>query len=294
MRITADSYGSNLRSALEKKKLTSTTAKNYRITDVNADRIVTWVESHDNYCNDDIPENNQYSSWYKLNNEQIQQGWAVIAAQGDTTPLFFARPQGSAPRDPGASDTVNFNNKWGANTIGIAGDGNYFSDEVVEVNKFRNAMVGEGKNLVDVIRQKVTMIERGTKGAVLVSVSDSDTNVNVSTALADGEYTDRVNGGDFTVKDGMLTGKITAGEVVVLYQSEEPEVLVGDVDGNGSVTIDDVTVLQRHLAAFSNSDGTAIIDETNAAAFKAADVNGDGVISVGDVTALQRKLAKFT
>ena len=60
------------------------------------------------------------------------------------------------------------------------------------------------------------------------------------------------------------------------------------------MTIDDVTVLQRHLAAFTNSDGTAIIDEANAAAFKAADVNGDGVISVGDVTALQRKLAKFT
>ena len=72
MKITADAYGSNLRAALQKQKLTSTTAKNYRLAGVDAGQLITWVESHDNYCTDDNPSQNQYSSWYTLNNEQIQ------------------------------------------------------------------------------------------------------------------------------------------------------------------------------------------------------------------------------
>ena len=298
MKITAEAYGTNLRLALEKKKLTATTAKNYRLSDVSADKLVTWVESHDTYCTDDIPAKQQYSSWMKINNEQVRQGWAIIAAQGDTTPLFFARPSGSQAYDPSESSPTtakNFKNKWGDNTVGIAGDGNYFSDEVVAVNQFRNAMVGEGKNLVDVIKGgKVTMIERGTKGAVIVSVSDSDNNVNVATNLADGEYTDHVSGATFTVADGKLTGTAKAGAVVVLYTPEEAdEPLIGDVNGDGQITIDDATMLQRHLAEFTNDDGSAIIDETDADLFKRCDVDGDGKLKIMDVTHIQRKVAEF-
>ena len=286
MKITADAYGSNLRAALQKQKLTSTTAKNYRLAGVDAGQLITWVESHDNYCTDDNPSQNQYSSWYTLNNEQIQQGWAVIAAQGDTTPLFFARPKGSTAGPDG--------NKWGQNTIGIDGDENYYSDEVVAVNKFRNAMVGENKNLVDVVKQKVTMIERGSKGAVLVSVSDSDNNVNVATNLEDGEYTDQVSGSTFTVSGGKLSGIVPAGQVVVLYTpEEEEEIIPGDVNLDGKIDVEDATMLQRHLAEFTNSDGSPILDLDDPKQFKAADCDCNGKVDLQDVTQIQMIIAEF-
>ena len=295
MKITAEGYGTNLRAALTKKTLTAATAKNYRLTGVEDSKLVTWVESHDTYCTDDVPANNQYSSWYNINNDDIKRGWAVICAQGDTTPLFYARPQGSGARLASGTTSQNFKQKWGDNTIGIAGDGNYFSDEVVAVNKFRNAMVGEAKNLVNVVQKKVTMIERGTKGAVLVSVNDADNTINTATALADGEYTDQVSGATFTVSDGKLSGTVKAGSVVVLYTpEEEPEdVLVGDLNNDGKVDVQDATILQRYLAEFKNEDGSDIVDMNDPKQVKIADYDGDGTISVLDVTAIQRTIAEF-
>lgn len=281
MHVTAEAYGSNLQKAISKKSLSVAAVKNYRaynedMSDIDPGRLVTWVESHDNFCSDDN------STWKILNDKQIQQGWAVIAAQGDTTPLFFARPQGS-----------NTESQWGDNTIGLAGNGNYYSAEVVEVNKFRNAMVGESKSIVQVVKGKVNMIERGSKGAVIVSVSDNENNVNVNTSLADGEYTDRVSGDIFTVKDGKLTGKIAAGEVVVLYNDDEPKVLVGDLNNNGVIDVEDATVLQRFLAEFKKSDGSPIINVNDPKEFKIADANGDNKIDIQDVTAIQKIIAEF-
>lgn len=291
MNVTAESYGTNLRTGLSKKSLSTAGIKNYKayaedMSSLDPSKLVTWVESHDNFCSDDN------SSWNVLTDAQIRQGWAVICAQGDTTPLFFARPKGSKAYDANATTTQNFNNKWGDNTIGLAGNENYYTPEVVEVNKFRNAMVGESKNIVQVVRSKVNMIERGTKGAVLVSLSDDVTNVNVSTNLEAGEYTDRVSGETFTVANGKLTGKVGAGAVVVLYNDAE-EVLVGDVNNNGEIDIDDATTLQRHLAKFTLAGGAPIIDETDPKQFMVADVDKDGDITILDVTVIQQMLANF-
>ena len=281
MHVTAEGYGSNLQKAISKNTLSVAAIKNYRaydedMSDLDSKRLVTWVESHDNFCKD------SNSTWEILDDKQIQQGWAVIAAQGDTTPLFFARHQGS-----------NADSRWGDNTIGLAGNGNYYSSEVVEVNKFRNAMVGESKNIVQVVKNKVNMIERGNKGVVLVSVSDNENNVKVNTSLADGEYTDRVSGDKFTVTDGKLTGKIAAGEVVVLYNDDEPEVLAGDLNGNGYIDVEDATILQRFLAEFKKADGNPIVDVNDPKEFEIADANGDKKIDIQDVTTIQKIIAEF-
>lgn len=281
MHVTAEAYGSNLQKAISKNTLSVAAIKNYRaydedMSDIDSKRLVTWVESHDNFCKDSS------STWNILDDKQIQQGWAVIAAQGDTTPLFFARPQGS-----------NTESRWGDNTIGLAGNGNYYSSEVVEVNKFRNAMVGESKNIVQVVKNKVNMIERGNKGVVLVSVSDNENNVKVNTSLANGEYTDRVSGDKFTVTDGKLTGKIAAGEVVVLYNDDEPKVLAGDLNGNGYIDVEDATILQRFLAEFKKADGSPIVNVNDPKEFKIADANGDKKIDIQDVTTIQKIIAEF-
>ena len=56
------------------------------------------------------------------------------------------------------------------------------------------------------------------------------------------------------------------------------EVIKGDVNGDGALTINDVTKLQRYLAEF---------ESFNDKQMKAADVNNDGEVSVKDITAMQ-------
>lgn len=63
-----------------------------------------------------------------------------------------------------------------------------------------------------------------------------------------------------------------------------PDYIRGDVDGDGSVTISDVTEIQRYIAELRQLDDRA---------FLAADVNGDGDVTVTDATLVQRYLAEF-
>ena len=58
----------------------------------------------------------------------------------------------------------------------------------------------------------------------------------------------------------------------------------GDLNNDGSLSVDDVTLLQRHLAEF---------EALTEAQLAYADVDGDGKINVHDVTQLQRILAEM-
>ena len=154
---------------------------------MSEDRIVTWVESHDNYCND--------GTWSQLTEDDVKHAWAIIAARSGGTPLFFSRPAGADITD-----------QWGNNLIGAEGSEFYKSTEVAEINKFRNHMIGLDETLSNPMdNDQLAMIERGDKGAVIVSVSKEDVALeNVSTVLADGTYTDRFSGEEFTVQNGII------------------------------------------------------------------------------------------
>ena len=69
--------------------------------------------------------------------------------------------------------------------------------------------------------------------------------------------------------------------------------MIGDLSGDGIINVEDATVLQRHLAEFTNADGSPIVDEDDPAAFRAADFNGDCIIDIVDVTDIQRRLAEY-
>ena len=62
------------------------------------------------------------------------------------------------------------------------------------------------------------------------------------------------------------------------------EVMLGDADSNGSVNINDVTAIQRHVAEFE------VLEDLQA---KAADVNGDNSVSIEDATLVQQYLAEY-
>lgn len=200
LNVTASKYGEILRDAVINEDVSAGTLKDFSVNGMDTDNIVTWVESHDNYCND--------GNWEYMDETQIKQAWAIICARSGGTPLFFDRPAGSSTED-----------QWGDNEIGVTGSDFYKDPEVAEVNKFRTAMIGEDENLSNPNdNDSLLMIERGDKGAVIVNISNEEIKLkDVETVLADGTYKDKVNGKEFKVKDGKLSGTVKKDAVVVIY-----------------------------------------------------------------------------
>lgn len=197
---TASSYGGVVRGAAHLHQLDAQRVLNFN-SNSSPDKLVTWVESHDNYAND--------KTYTVIDDEEVVFGWALIASIGKGTPLFFSRPYGASKDD--YAGTIN--------RIGFKGGENYKHPVVVATNRFRNAMVGEEVETSNINDDKsILYIERGSKGVVIMNGSDAELDVNLDTKLADGTYTDRsgVNG-DFTVSGGKLTGKVSVTGVAVLY-----------------------------------------------------------------------------
>ena len=211
---TASTYGSKIRSSITNNTLSKGTVSDYWLGNAPLN-MVTWVESHDNYIND--------GNWYNMTKEQVILGWAIITARKDGTPLFFDRPYNSSVE-----------NEWGMNRIGTAGDDMYKDKSVRAVNFFRTAMIGEDENIVNPDSDSTAvMIERGTKGAVIVNTKNV-LKTGFETNLADGTYVNRVDGKtEYTVKNGKLSSEtdIPENSVVVLYnegyREYEPTAEVG-------------------------------------------------------------------
>lgn len=254
---TASSYGYNIRSAIITKNL-----KASKVTDLcvgGKTDVVTWVESHDNYTEDNGTVNN-------ITDSHIIIGWTIIAARAEGTPLFFSRPYNSS------KDSM-----WGSfNKIGMAGDDLYKDPTIVAVNRFRNAMVGEGENIYNVNSfNGAVFIERGTRGLVIANSSSSDFEFSTETALADGVYINRVdNTTIYRVVDGTIEGTVPASSVVVLCNDGYAEVAPAAVvkvadDVTGSIMGNSVDVT---LVATNTASATYSIDGGEEISFKDGDV----------------------
>ncbi len=80
MNITASNYGENLISAINNNDFSVNRILEYDPI-INPSQLVTWVESHDNYCNED-------KKTVYLTNDKIKLSWALLAARKATTPLL--------------------------------------------------------------------------------------------------------------------------------------------------------------------------------------------------------------
>ncbi|MCQ2291431.1 MAG: alpha-amylase, partial [Muribaculaceae bacterium] len=188
MGLTASNYGYIMREALEAGKFDTTKAGNW-YHPVEPSKLVSWVESHDTYCN-------AHES-ASLSNYQIRAAWAWITARQFGTPLFYSRPNNSTKE-----------NVWGDNIVGARGNDQFIHPEVAAVNKFRTAMSGEAEELFYSDDAKVGEVCRGKKGAVLVNMSSESVSVSMKTNLPNGKYVDAVHGVTFKVKKGVVTGQV--------------------------------------------------------------------------------------
>ena len=90
-----------------------------------------------------------------------------------------------------------------------------------------------------------------------------------------------------------LDGGTTYRNYLTILTTDEPIDLLGDVNRDGAVTIEDATLLQRHLAEYTAEDGAALLDFSDEQQKKLTDANRDGFITVADVTAVQRIIAEI-
>ncbi|MED4805494.1 starch-binding protein [Bacillus atrophaeus] len=203
MNVTASNYGHSIRSALVNRNFSTSKISNYK-SDVSADDLVTWVESHDTYANDA-----EESTW--MSDDDIRLGWAVIASRSGSTPLFFSRPEGggNGVRFPGKSQ------------IGDRGSALFKDKAIVAVNTFHNVVTGQPEKLSNPDgNNQIFMNQRGSDGVVLANASSSSVSIHTSTDLPDGIYDNKAGDGSFEVADGKLTGMISGRSVVVLYHDD--------------------------------------------------------------------------
>ncbi|MCY7894896.1 starch-binding protein [Bacillus vallismortis] len=203
MNVTASNYGHSIRSALRNRNLSVSNISHYA-SDVSADKLVTWVESHDTYANDE-----EESTW--MSDDDIRLGWAVIASRSGSTPLFFSRPEGggNGVRFPGKSQ------------IGDRGSALFEDQAIVAVNTFHNVMAGQPEELSNPNgNNQVFMNQRGSQGVVLANAGSTSVTINTPTKLPDGSYDNKAGAGAFQVTNGKLTGTINARSVAVLYPDD--------------------------------------------------------------------------
>ena len=254
MRETASSFGGSLRDAVKKKDFNVSTMSN--LQHASPTRVVTWVESHDTYCN--------AGESVELSDTQIRLAWAVIAARKDGTPLFFSRPDGSN----------GWSNRWGNNVLGAKGNDQFKSDEVAAVNFFRNAMAGKSETLRNPNgNTQILQIDRGTEGTCIINLGNATTLNSVPTSMADGTYTDQVSGRTFTVSGGKLSGQLDGSKVAVIYNPTNEKLNAATSGGNTTFSSDTVEIV---LTAKNITNTTYSTSEGASGSF----ANGD-VITVG-------------
>lgn len=207
MSITASQYGHSIREILRNRNANAGNLGNYR-AGVDPSKLVLWVESHDTYANGNTDSESE-SAW--MSDEDLKLGWAMITARAKGTPLFFSRPVGGGKGVRFPEQTK----------IGDAGSNLYKDPTIVAVNKFHNAMVGQSEYIRNPNGDtNVAMIERGTQGAVIANLSDSEKSLNTETKLANGTYKDQISSKTYTVSNGRLSGSIARRSVLVLTKGE--------------------------------------------------------------------------
>ncbi|MBE5861111.1 MAG: starch-binding protein [Butyrivibrio sp.] len=249
---TASNYGSSIRSALSDNNFSVGNIMDYKIYDdgenkADTDKLVTWVESHDNYIND--------KSYNTVNDADTILGWAIIAARKDGTPLFFSRPNNSSKDAP-----------FGDNVLGAAGNDLYKSKDVAAVNKFRTLMAGKDEYLSNpggdthtLMIERMDQGEEDAAGAVIVNACNYPVSISGKTSLADGAYINDVEGdnGLFIVKDGVIKGLLEPEDVVVLTEASDADITTVHFNNTGkweNVTAN-VEGMDEAIKGVSENDG---------------------------------------
>ena len=261
--ITDSSYGHEVRNAVQFKNLGASHFTSH--SKVTEDKTVNWVESHDNFANGEanIPQ--------ELSDEWIKYGWAGVTAQKNGMSLFFDRPykDGGTYGTGGVGTYGNGSGPFTENSkLGDAGSDLWKDPEVVAVNHFRNAMVGEASNVSNCGDDNCLMVERyagsaAQDGMVVANANGSDKNLaGQSTKLANGTYTDEVTGSTITVSGGKVISGTVKGQSIAAFSNKTRSGKVSTAEAypnKGTIPGESKTITLRSYQStnttYSTSDG---------------------------------------
>ncbi|MBD9121144.1 MAG: hypothetical protein EGQ04_03485, partial [Ruminococcaceae bacterium] len=177
MTVTDSNYGKELRDSFNSGKAPESSG-NWVSKGISADKLIYWGESHDTWSN-----NQDYGYSNDMSQNVIDRAYAVAASRSQITALYFSRPSSKVKTDIKA---------------GVKGSTHFTSNEVAEVNRFHNAMIGQKDSYA--MSNNCSVVTR-EQGAVIVkgSGSGSVTVENAGNLTKPGTYTDQVSGNKFTV-----------------------------------------------------------------------------------------------
>ncbi len=84
---------------------------------------------------------------------------------------------------------------------------------------------------------------------------------------------------DINTEDKTITARVDGFSTFGVFGSPEPEIALGDVNGDNRIDVNDVTLIMQHIV------GVKLLDSIQE---KAADVNGDGRVDVNDVVLIMQ------
>ena len=180
--------------------ITRAVSKYYKSDDPS--KIVLWVESHDTYAVETTHGQNT----------KINKVWSIIANRKGATALFFARP--------------NYDNstKTYVSEMGEMGSDNFLEKAVIQANKFHNLFIGAdeiihtGSKCVAIERYRK---EDNKRGVIITNVAGRNEQdiEDIEVGLKDGIYYDQVNGNEFKVINGKLSGHMIGG-LAIIYEAK--------------------------------------------------------------------------
>ena len=271
--ITDSSYGHEVRNAVQFKNLGASHFTSH--SKVTEDKSVNWVESHDNFANGEanIPQ--------ELSDEWIKYGWAGVTAQKNGMSLFFDRPykDGGTYGTGGKGTYGNGSGPFTENSkLGDAGSDLWKDPEVVAVNHFRNAMVGEDSSISNCGDDNCLMVERyagstAQDGMVVANANGSDKNLaGQSTKLANGTYTDEVTGSTLTVSGGKVTSGTVKGKSIAAFSNKTRSGKVSTAEAYPNKGTIPGTSKKITLRSYQATDTTYTTSDGQSGSYKDGDV----------------------
>nr|WP_316620553.1 leucine-rich repeat protein [uncultured Ruminococcus sp.] len=155
------------------------------------------------------------------------------------------------------------------------------ADEPTDAVKYAVAVKGE--NVVKVYNISLTKDGESVQptGEVTVKIPCENENAKVYRVEADGTLTDM----NARFEDGFLIFVTEHFSLYVVTEpKKEPDILLGDLNGDNKVDITDATVVQKSVAELIE------LDEKQK---KAADTNKDGKVDITDATLIQKFVAEL-
>lgn len=247
MDVTGTSYGYKIMDALYSKNVTNLI--DYSASSLDAPDLITWVESHDTYANENGHSQN-------LTDDDLRLGWAILAARKSITPLFFNRPKSTLDSE----------------TLGDMGSNLWKHEDIVAINTFRQNMVGNDE-YIRIMNNQVIGIERGSKGIAIVNLGDEAITISSETRLSDGVYYNEITSPTgfslfntlmtqiYQVTNGKLNGVIPARSVVILTFDEKAPVINTNITETSfdTETQDiDIVLEQAEKGRYRINDGSGL------------------------------------